>query len=95
MQFLLIAKPKEGVAWEQMLPHLEGEVRKSWQFVTQGTLRQQWLFAEGPGAVFIWEAESRETLDAMLAEYPMYKEGLLDFQVTSLKPYDAYSTLFK
>jgi muconolactone delta-isomerase len=93
MQFLMIAKPKPGVSREQLGPHLKGEVAITLQYFSTGKIRQLHFLADEPGAVFLWEADSREELQQWLEEYPMRQAGLIEFEVIALKPYAGFSAL--
>lgn len=93
MQFLMIAKPKPGVSREQLSPHLQGEVKTTLQHFSSGNIRQLHFLADEPGAVFLWEADSREELQQWLEQYPMKQAGLIEFEVVALKPYAGFTAL--
>lgn len=54
--------------------------------VAQGLLILSGRQTPPAGGVVIMKAESREKLDALLAEDPFYKEGVADYQVYEFNP---------
>lgn len=94
MQFLAIAQPNmqrfsAGLPadFEDMLVGERSQARKCY---LQGSLRQIWEKGEGRGAVAIFEADDRITLDAILASFPLVAAGYVEYQVIALVPYGGF-----
>jgi muconolactone delta-isomerase len=94
MQILMIARLKPDTPVEKFLPLLKPEAAKTWEFLKQGQIRQTWYLTSEKGVVFLWEAESVETVEQALHEYPMHQADLLDVQLLPLGPYTALEGLF-
>lgn len=94
MQFLLIARVVEGVAMEQVLPHVKAEAEAVWEKYTHEILRSIHYIADMSGAVLMCEAANLEAMQEIAAQFPMVKAGVLKIEVLPLKPYTGLASLF-
>ena len=94
MKVLALEKDRPGVSGTEFGPHLRAEAEAVWELCQSGTIREIY-FRDGPDqAVIILEVESRRQAEETLAELPLVKAGLTEFEVTGLRPYPGFSRLF-
>jgi hypothetical protein len=94
MQFLVIAKVVPGVPMEKVLPLVKPEAEKVWEYYAADMVRNTYYIADMSGAVLLWEAPSLEVVKEMVAQLPMVQEGVLETEITPLKPYTGTESLF-
>lgn len=94
MQFLLIARVVEGVAMEQVLPHVKAEAAAVWDKYTNEIVRSIYYIADNSGAVLMCEAANTEAMQEIAAQLPMVKAGVLKIEILPLKPYTGFASLF-
>jgi len=94
MQFLVLARVAEGVAMEQVLPHIKAEAEAVWQNYSAEIVRSIYYIADMSGAVLLCEASDLEAMQAIAAQFPMAKAGVLRFEILPLKPYIGLEALF-
>ena len=94
MQFLVIAKVLEGTSTQQISPLLKLEAAKVWEYYASGLVRTIHYIADMSGAVLLFEAPNDELVNQALAEFPMAKAGILQFELLPLKPYLGIGELF-
>lgn len=94
MQFLAIAQPNFERFTSGLPSDFEAMVRNEQEKVRicyrGGELRQIWEKAEGRGAVALFEADDRQSLDSLLASFPLVAAGYVQFQVIALAPYSGF-----
>ncbi|MGD1839729.1 MAG: hypothetical protein ACFB0B_02375 [Thermonemataceae bacterium] len=95
MQYLVLARAKPNTKIEDLLPYVEEEASISWKYTNENMLRQIHYISDLSGAVSIWEAPNKGTVEEAIKEFPMYRENLLNFEVIELMPYNSISLLFK
>lgn len=83
MQFLVIAKIAENTPPE-----------KVWEYYSNEVVRSVYYIADMSGAVLLIEAESLENAQAIVAEFPMAQQNVLNFEIIPLKPYTGLEALF-
>jgi hypothetical protein len=94
MQFLIVAGMRPGML-ESGLPEnfeqlIEQEIAHAKKDYLKGSLRQIWLQTPGPGAVAIVEADSLESAEKIVADFPLSQAGFLDAKVIALMPYAGF-----
>ena len=92
MQFLVIAKVAKNL--EKVLPYVKPEAEKVWEFYSAEVVRSIYYIADMSGAVLTIEAENLENAQAIVAEFPMAREDILNFEILPLKPYTGLEALF-
>jgi muconolactone delta-isomerase len=93
MKFLAIEKDIPGVDPEQMHSRLEAEARATWDLKMQDILREIW-FTPDHRAVLMLECADEEDARRALTSLPLYRDGLIGFDVIPLLPYDGFARLF-
>jgi hypothetical protein len=94
VKLLCLDIPQPGASMDQYLPHLLGEARHGWQLYKSGIVRDIYFRQDRPGVAIIAEAESIEAARAALAEFPLAKAGLIDWDVIPLGPFLNWEMLF-
>lgn len=96
MQFIVVFQPKdkfrtEGPPADFAQVELAEQVQAK-ALYKSGGIREIWaLKTEGKGAVGLFEAASREELDAMVASFPMVQKDYADHQVFPLGPFEPFA----
>ena len=96
MKILVMPKPIEGVSREELLQHAPAEVRAVWDLYEQGICREFYTRANEPGrVVMLFESESVEAVNEVLATLPFARLHLIDFDLIPLAPFTGLSRLFQ
>lgn len=94
MQFLIVARVAKGIAMKQVLPYIKAEAEAVWQQYLAEIVRTIYYIADMSGAVLFCEATDLEAMQAIVAQFPMAKAGILSFEILPLKPYAGLEALF-
>lgn len=94
MKIMAMTRRVEGATFDDIQKLQIPEVTKVWQGIADGTIREIYFDPEKPCVVVILEMESRDAAKAFMAELPMVKAGLIDFDYTVLGPYTQLAHLF-
>lgn len=94
MKFLCLDRPAPGATLEKYQPHLEREVRHTWDAYKRGIVRDIYFRQDRPGVAIFLECESADAARRTLAEFPLVRAGLLDFEVIPLGPFVNWELLF-
>ncbi|MBW4629150.1 MAG: hypothetical protein KME49_27490 [Brasilonema octagenarum HA4186-MV1] len=91
MQYLVIFTPKQKIGSAEMpsdFPQLlRGEEARAKDLYMEGLLRQSWVLGERDhGAAVLFEAESPEHLQEIIASFPLIKADYSNTQVFPLAP---------
>ena len=73
---------------------LEAEAAKAWELYQSGVLRELYFRADRADAVLVLECSSAEQARERLAELPLMRAGLIEFELIPLAPYPGFSRLF-
>ena len=95
MKILAIDKTLPGVTLEQILPHLQEEAAHAWKMYKSGVYRELYMRGDRPGAAIILECDSIEEAKKDLAELPLVKYNLIEFEVIPLQPFTPFEKLFQ
>lgn len=90
MQFMIIAHFNEKYNLLSVEKQQEGsraEWAKSREYYSLGLLRHAWVYEKDQGIVSIFETESREQVEALLADYPGAKGGWVSATILAIEPY--------
>ena len=93
MQFILFGKlsdQHDGKPIAGLQEVLKGEWEASREWYKRGWLRQTWLFENNGGSIGIFEVDSREKMDELIAQYPGIKEGFVTADVRAIEPYPGF-----
>ncbi len=94
MKILALEREKTGLTAEEFAPHLIGEARTVWELMQAGHIREIYFTKENHTAVIMLEAAGRAEAREILDRLPLVSEGLIEFDVLSLEPYDGFERLF-
>ncbi|PYE30553.1 hypothetical protein C8J37_11731 [Rhizobium sp. PP-WC-1G-195] len=94
MKLLCLDIPQPGASLETYQPHMLDEARHSWKMYKDGVIRDIYFRQDRPGVAIIAEAESVEAAKSSLADFPLAKAGLIDWQVIPLGPFTNWEALF-
>jgi muconolactone delta-isomerase len=91
MQFLVIGKPQQqpadsGPSQEMKRLSVE-EFARTREYYAKGLLRNIWRLEGQRGAVCLFEADSMEHLQELVAEYPLVRLGFVHPEIFTLAPY--------
>ena len=96
MKILVLPKPIEGVAREEMLQHAAQEIQAVWELYAQGICREFYTRADEAGrVVLMFESESVEAAKEALATLPFVQLHLIDFDLIPLAPFTGLARLFQ
>jgi hypothetical protein len=88
MKILVMPKPIEGVAREEMLRHAPAEIQAVWELYKQGIVREFYTRANEAGRVVLMlESASAEAARDALASLPFVQLHLIDFDIIPLAPF--------
>ena len=88
MKILVMPKPIEGVAREDMLRHAPAEIQAVWELYKQGIVREFYTRAQEAGRVVLMlESASAEAARDALASLPFVQLHLIDFDIITLAPF--------
>ena len=88
MKMLVMPKPSEGVAREEMLRHAPAEIQAVWELYKQGIVREFYTRAQEAGRVVLMlESASAEAARDALASLPFVQLHLIDFDIIPLAPF--------
>lgn len=94
MKVLVLPKPIEGVAREEMLQHADAEIQAVWGLYAKGIVREFYSRANEPArVVLLLESESAEAAQNALATLPFARLHLIDFDVIPLAPFAGLARL--
>jgi len=87
MKVLVMPKPIEGVAREELLKHTPAEIKVVWGLYEQGICREFYTRVNEPGRVVLMlESESVEAARDALSTLPFARLHLIDFDVIPPAP---------
>ena len=88
MKILVMPKPIEGVAREEMLRQAPAEIQAVWELYKQGIVREFYTRANEAGRVVLMlESASAEAARNALATLPFVQLHLIDFDIIPLAPF--------
>ena len=94
MKILAIEKEKSGLTSENFKPYLEHEAKMVWELYEQGIIREIYFGKEEHNAHLILECESIDQVKEILNELPLVRNNLIQFELTTLLPYNGFTRLF-
>ena len=96
MKILVLPKPIEGVAREELLQHAGSEIQAVWELYAQGICREFYTRANEPGrVVLMFECATMEAAKEALATLPFAQLHLIDFDLIPLAPFTGLTRLFR
>lgn len=95
MQILALSRRLPGVSDAQLAPLAEAEAAAAFARYAAGTFRSMHVLPDRPGAMVVLECASLDEARAVMAELPMVKAGLIDFDYSRMLPYTSVKALFR
>jgi hypothetical protein len=94
MKILCLDKPRPGATPDKVVPLLRAEARHVWEAYKEGVIREIYFRQDRPGvAIFLECADVAEALRA-LADLPLVKAGIIEFEAIPLGPFANFEMLF-
>lgn len=90
MQFIVLGHFNEKfnvLSPEQQRDGSHAEWAKSREYYSTGHLRSSWVYEKDQGIIAIFEADSREHMESLLADYPGVKAVWVTAEIRSIEPY--------
>ena len=95
VKVLAVGHAQSGVGWEHIAPYVGEEARHVWELYESDRVREFYLRADHqPGVVLIFECDDATEAERLVAELPIVRAGLLNFEVVPLRPYAGLRQLF-
>lgn len=94
MRMLCLDIPLPGANLEKYQPHLHGETLYAWKLYRSGFVRDIYFRQDRPGVVVLAEFDSLEEAKQSLADFPLAKAGLIDWQIIPIGPFVNWESLF-
>ncbi len=94
MQFVVLGNFNDkfnAMTSEKQQEGMESEWAKSREYYGQGLLRQIWLFEADQAIMSVFEADSREHMERLLADYPGVKAAWVTAEIREAKPYGGFA----
>ena len=94
MRILALDRPLPGATMEKYGPHLKNEIRHTWAAYKQGVVRDIYFRQDRPGVAIILECASADEAKDVLADLPLVKAGLIEFEIIPLGAFVNWELLF-
>jgi muconolactone delta-isomerase len=95
MRVLALEKDLPGSRPDDFEALLKAEAKAVWELVQRGAIREIHFRELKTQAVILMEVESAREAEAVLAQLPLVRAGLTEFEVIGLRPYPGFSRLFE
>jgi hypothetical protein len=92
---LAFDRPGDGVSREDLEPHLLAEARHAWSLWKAGVIRETYLRTDQPGAVLVLEVDGIEDAHQVLAELPLVRHGLIEFDCLAVGAFMGFDALLE
>jgi hypothetical protein len=77
---------KEGIAHDQIMKVMPGEVRSTVQLYLDGRIQQWYARSDGKGVVFLLDCKTVEEAKSLMESLPLSKEKFATFEYMPLGP---------
>jgi len=95
MKILALEKEVSGAAAADDAALLQDEARSVWELMQSGVIREIHFRDDRSQAVILLETGSTAQAQEILAELPLVRAGLIEFETIGLRPYPGFARLFK
>jgi hypothetical protein len=96
MKFLALEVENYPVNWNEVEPALlKEEAKRVFDLEQDNLIRNIYFRADTRSAVIEWESNSIETVNELLADFPLVKAELIHFEIIPLIPYTGFNRLFR
>jgi hypothetical protein len=94
-KIIAISRLEPETTLEKMQPLFGDESAHAWEQYKAGTFREVYLRTDDqPGVVVVMECSGVEEARSILSDFPMFKAGLLTFELIPVGPFALWETLF-
>ncbi|MES2055511.1 MAG: hypothetical protein V4564_06225 [Pseudomonadota bacterium] len=84
MKIIAFDRFRPGVTMETVQPYLRDEVSNVWRLWKAGIVRENYARADEPGVVIVFECDSVDTAKRYVADFPLSRAGLLEWDYIPL-----------
>ena len=84
MKVIAYDKFKSGVTLDTLRPYLRDEVSNVWRLWKAGIVRENYARADMPGVVVVFECASLDEAKRHIADFPLTRAGLIEWEVIAL-----------
>lgn len=95
MKVLALERDIPGAASGENPSLLRDEARAVWSLMQSGTIREIHFREDHSQAVIVLEAGSTTQAREILAQLPLVRAGLIEFEIIGLRPYPGFARLFE
>lgn len=85
MKIIAYDRFKPGVTLETVQPYLKEEVSNVWRLWKAGIVRENYARADEPGVVIVFECDSVATAKRYVADFPLSRAGLLEWEYVAVE----------
>jgi hypothetical protein len=85
MKIIAYDRFKPGVTLATVQPYLKDEVSNVWRLWKAGIVRENYARADEPGVVIVFECDAVATAKAYVADFPLSKAGLLEWEYIAVE----------
>jgi hypothetical protein len=84
MKIIAYDRFKPGVSMDDVKPYLQEEVSNVWRLWKAGIVRENYARADQPCVVIVFECDAVDTVRRYVADFPLSKAGLLEWDYIAL-----------
>ncbi len=84
MKIIAFDRFKPGVTLDDLRPYLREEVSNVWRLWKAGIVRENYARADIGGVVIVFECDTVETVKRYIADFPLSKAGLIEWDYIAL-----------
>ena len=94
MKILAIEREQDNVSWKNQSKTLYEEALHVYELNQKEIIREIY-FSDSKNAILILECKDKLEANSILNDFPLVKNGLIDFDIIELHTYTGFSRLFK
>jgi hypothetical protein len=95
MKVLAIVTLKPEVPIEKVRAELKNELQSSWALYASGIVREAYATELPTRIIFVIEADNAASAQRHLLSLPLVAAGMFQMDLTELRPFTNWSTLFQ
>ncbi len=84
MKIIAVDNFKPGVTLDDLRPYLRDEVSNVWRLWKAGIVRENYARADVGGVVIVFECKDVDEAKCYVADFPLTKAGLIEWQYIAL-----------
>jgi len=94
MKIIALELERDGATAADFEPHLKAEAAHVWELQQEGVIRETFFRTDQHTVVLVFECSDLDHCRAVVARFPLVREGLISFDLIPLAPYDGFARLF-